>query len=364
MKKISNMAKIVFGDWRRSVLSVLTWSMALFFISIFFRLYSQDYYSAFIFCLCFVPLAYACTRVLNDFLIPRYLLTKRYFRFGLYLFYLLCLSLSIETMIITGLLVLVWNCSLEGIDPATMDVRFLQVGLFFIILVGVAYRQLQRSLKEQRLREQQDKIKVETELRLKEAELSLLKAQVNPHFLFNSLNSIYGLSLEKSEETPRMIMLLSEILDYTLYGCNSEFVPVSKELELVENYAAIQKGRFGDAIDLNINLEKGKLIHEMISPLLLLPLVENAFKHTDRKDNVASTISINLDLEDDFCFRIKNPIKHAEEHKVNGGIGLENLRKRLELIYPEKYDLTIKKDEGYFEVELRLMILKRELCEK
>jgi len=351
-------------NWRRTALSLLTWSMAFLFISVFFDLYSQDYYSALIFCLCFVPLAYVCTRILNNFLIPQYLLTKRYFRFWLYLFYLVCLSLSIETMIIAGLFVLVWNYSLVGIDPANLDVRFFLVGLYFVILVGVAYRQIQRSLQEQRLREQQDKIKVETELRLKEAELSLLKAQVNPHFLFNSLNSIYGLSLEKSEETPRMIMLLSEILDYTLYGCNTKFVPISKEIDLVENYAAIQKGRFGDAIELDIDLEEGRLNNESIAPLLLLPLVENAFKHTDRNDNVASTISIKLSLEEDFCFAIKNPLKYTSESNGNGGIGLENLRKRLELIYPGRYNLIIKNGEGYFEVELRLMILNKELCEK
>lgn len=362
--KISNLLNRNLVNWKRTALSLLTWSMALLFISVFFDLYSQDYYNALIFCLCFVPLAYVCTRVLNNFLIPQYLLTKRYFRFWLYLFYLFCLSLSIETMIIAGLYVLVWNYSLVGIDPATMDVRFLLVGLYFVILVGVAYRQIQRSLQEQRLKEQQDKIKVETELRLKEAELSLLKAQVNPHFLFNSLNSIYGLSLEKSEETPRMIMLLSEILDYTLYGCNTEFVPISKEIELVDNYAAIQKGRFGKAIDLDIDLEEGKLINEMIAPLLLLPLVENAFKHTDRKDNVVSTISIKLCLEEDFCFKIKNPLKYTREPNGNGGIGLENLRKRLELIYPGRSNLIIKNGEGYFEVELRLMILNKELCEK
>ncbi len=364
MTKILQWFNEYLTNWRKTALSLLTWSMALLFISVFFDLFSQDYYNALTFCLCFVPLAYVCTRVLNNYLIPRYLLTKRYFRFCLYLFYLFCLSLSIETMIIAGLFVLVWNYSLAGIDPATMQVRFLLVGLYFVILVGVAYRQLQRSLKEQRLKEQQDKIKVETELRLKEAELSLLKAQVNPHFLFNSLNSIYGLSLEKSEETPRMIMLLSEILDYTLYGCNTEYVPISKEIELVENYASIQKGRFGDAIDLDINLDEGKLMNELIAPLLLLPLVENAFKHTERKDGVSSTISISLNLENDFCFRIKNPIRFEEKQKCNGGIGLENLKKRLDLIYPERYDLTIRKDEKYFEVELKLMILNRELCEK
>ncbi len=357
MMKISTLLNRNHVNWRRTALSLLTWSMAFLFISVFFGLYSQDYYNALIFCLCFVPLAYVCTRILNNFIIPRYLLTKRYFRFGLYLFYLLCLSLSIETLIIAGLFVLVWNYSLVGIDPATMDVRFFLVGLYFVILVGVAYRQLQRSLQEQRLREQQDKIKVETELRLKEAELNLLKAQVNPHFLFNSLNSIYGLSLEKSEETPRMIMLLSEILDYTLYGCNTKFVPIYKEIELVENYANIQKGRFGEAIFLDIDLEVGKQMNEMIAPLLLLPLVENAFKHTDRKDDVASTIAIHFDLEDDFCFRIKNPIRITNASKGNGGIGLENLRKRLELIYPARHELNIKQDDGCFDVELRLTII-------
>ncbi|RZT96073.1 hypothetical protein EV201_0705 [Ancylomarina subtilis] len=357
MMKISTLLNRNLVNWRRTALSLLTWSMAFLFISVFFGLYSQDYYNALIFCLCFVPLAYVCTRILNNFIIPRYLLTKRYFRFGLYLFYLLCLSLSIETLIIAGLFVLVWNYSLVGIDPATMDVRFFLVGLYFVILVGVAYRQLQRSLQEQRLREQQDKIKVETELRLKEAELNLLKAQVNPHFLFNSLNSIYGLSLEKSEETPRMIMLLSEILDYTLYGCNTKFVPIYKEIELVENYANIQKGRFGEAIFLDIDLEVGKQMNEMIAPLLLLPLVENAFKHTDRKDDVASTIAIHLDLDDDFCFRIKNPIRITNASKGNGGIGLENLRKRLELIYPARHELNIKQDDGCFDVELRLTII-------
>ncbi|MDE5417176.1 histidine kinase [Labilibaculum sp. DW002] len=338
--------------------------MAFLFISVFFGLYSQDYYNALIFCLCFVPLAYVSTRLLNNFLIPRYLLTKRYFRFGLYLFYLMCLSLSIETLIIAGLYVLIWNYSLAGIDPATMDVRFLIVGLYFVILVGVAYRQLQRSLKEQRLREQQDKVKVETELRLKEAELSLLKAQVNPHFLFNSLNSIYGLSLEKSEETPRMIMLLSDILDYTLYGCNTEFVSLAKEIELIENYATIQKGRFADTIDLNMDLSKGKELNILIAPLLFLPLVENCFKHSSRKENEESEITIRMTTDTDLVFTVKNPTGlRIQDHK-NGGIGLENLKKRLDLIYPQKHQLTTKEQDNYFEVELRLMVLNDNVCER
>ncbi|MDE5421496.1 histidine kinase [Ancylomarina sp. DW003] len=364
MIKISNLLNRNLVNWRRTVLSLLTWSMAFLFISVFFGLYSQDYYNALIFCLCFVPLAYVSTRLLNNFLIPRYLLTKRYFRFGLYLFYLMCLSLSIETLIIAGLYVLIWNYSLAGIDPATMDVRFLIVGLYFVILVGVAYRQLQRSLKEQRLREQQDKVKVETELRLKEAELSLLKAQVNPHFLFNSLNSIYGLSLEKSEETPRMIMLLSDILDYTLYGCNTEFVSLAKEIELIENYAAVQKARFADSIDLNINLKEGKDLRMNIAPLLFLPLVENCFKHTYRKENFASDITILLTVDTDLVFKIKNPVRVKDKMQKKGGIGLENLKKRLELIYPQKHRLIVSESDGYFEVELRLMVLKEKICKR
>ena len=285
------------------------------------------------------------------------MLSKRYFRFWLYLFYLLCLSLGIETLIIAGLFILVWDYSLVGIDPATMDIRFLLVGLYFIILVGVAYRQLQRVLNEQRLREQQDKMKVETELRLKEAELSLLKAQVNPHFLFNSLNSIYGLSLEKSEETPKMIMLLADILDYTLYGCNAEFVDLQKEIDLIENYAAIQKARFDNAIDLNIDLKAGRQLNIVLAPLLFLPLVENCFKHAARKENEASEISIRLTTDTDLVFKVKNPVGERDQNHKNGGIGLDNLKKRLELIYPQKHQLIINETDHHFEVELRLMIL-------
>ncbi|WP_171595913.1 sensor histidine kinase [Marinifilum caeruleilacunae] len=331
--------------------------MAILFVTVFFGLSSQDYYSAFVFCLCFVPLAYVCTRFLNDFLIPKYLLKKRYFRFWLFLFYLLCASLGLATLIIAGLFILVWDYSLVGIDPATMDIRFLLVGLYFIIIVGVAYRQLQRILNEQRMRELQDKMKVETELRLKEAELSLLKAQVNPHFLFNSLNSIYGLSLEKSEETPKMIMLLSEILDYTLYGCSSDFVDLNQEIELIENYAAIQKGRFANSFDIEIDMHEARQLNLSIAPLLFLPLVENCFKYAARKENEASKISIRMKVDNSLIFQIKNPLGLGRKSQKNGGIGIDNLRKRLDLIYPEQYGLEIRESEQDYEVELSLMIL-------
>lgn len=347
--------------WKKSISPILSWSMAFLFVTVFFGLYSQDYYSAFVFCLCFVPLAYVCTKLINDFLIPRFLLTNRYFRFYLYLFYVLCFSLGIETIIIAGLFILVWDYSLAGIDPATMDIRFLLVGLYFIILVGVAYRQLQRILKEQRMRERQDKIKVETELRLKEAELNLLKAQVNPHFLFNSLNSIYGLSLEKSEETPKMIMLLSEILDYTLYGCNSEFVDLNKEIELIENYAAIQKGRFAETIDLNIDLDQVKGLNVMIAPLLFLPLVENSFKHVIGRENKVCEILIQFKVDTCLRFIIKNSIGNRVKNYKNGGIGICNLNKRLELIYPQSHKLVINESDNYFEVELSLKILNKQV---
>ena len=357
MGRVSILTVTLAKNRKKIFLSLFTWSVAFLFITIFFGLYSQDYWTAFVFCLCFVPLAFVCTRLLNHYLIPRYLLQKRYFRFGLYLFYLLCFSVWIETLLISGLLVLMWDYSLAGIDPASIDIRFLFVGLYFVIIVGVAYRQQQRILQEQNLKEQQNRIQMETELRLKEAELHLLKAQVNPHFLFNSLNSIYGLSLEKSEEAPRMIMLLSEILDYTLYGCNHEFVSLQQEIDLIKNYTAIQQGRFGDAIHVNMDLQQAEHVNVLLAPLLFLPLVENCFKHCARSEMGVSEIFMKMTTDTDLVFQLTNPLGFPPENRKKGGIGLENLKKRLELIYPQKHQLSIRTTHHLFDVELRLQIL-------
>ncbi len=117
-----------------------------------------------------------------------------------------------------------------------------------------------------------------TELKLKEAELKLLKAQIHPHFLFNTLNNLYGLTLEKSDEAPDLVLRLSDILDYILYRCDEKYVPLTEEINMIKNYLEIEKIRYSEKLSLETNFPD-KTSAFKIAPLILLPFIENAFKH-------------------------------------------------------------------------------------
>jgi two-component system, LytTR family, sensor kinase len=186
------------------------------------------------------------------------------------------------------------------------------------------------------------------------AELSFLKSQINPHFLFNSLNSIYSLAYQRSETTPEAILKLSEIMRYMLYECNDNKVALSKELQYLQNYIDLQKIRFGKKsyIDFKVN---GKVEHQQIVPLLLIAFIENAFKHGIANDPL-SPISLLVDVDAGHLhFFIRNK-KHNNNRDTMGGIGLANVKRRLDLLYPGKYNLDITEDDYTYTCELSLVL--------
>src|ERR1700744_3168662 len=186
------------------------------------------------------------------------------------------------------------------------------------------------------------------------AELSFLKSQINPHFLFNSLNSIYSLAYQRSETTPEAILKLSEIMRYMLYECNDNKVALSKELQYLQNYIDLQKIRFGKKsyIDFKVN---GRVEHQQIVPLLLIAFIENAFKHGIANDPLMP-ISLLVDVDAEHLhFYIRNK-KHNTNRHVIGGIGLNNVKRRLDLLYPGKYNLDITEDEQTYTCELSLVL--------
>ncbi|MCR9153716.1 MAG: histidine kinase [Bacteroidetes bacterium] len=184
-------------------------------------------------------------------------------------------------------------------------------------------------------------------------ELNALKMQINPHFLFNSLNSIYALSLKKSDKTPSSILELSALMRYMIYELADDTVPMQTELDALEHYIKLQKLR----LDPDVDVKFEKHIDDeraAIAPLLFLPLVENSFKH-GLKSNQGNFVHIYLSLDKgDLHFEISNNKSETEDPEKGkfGGIGLENVRKRLALIYPEKADLRISESEEEFKVEL------------
>lgn len=186
-----------------------------------------------------------------------------------------------------------------------------------------------------------------------EAELKILKAQLNPHFLFNTLNNIYSLSLDNSPKTSTAIGKLSDILDHILYKCNTEFVSLSSEITLLNNYIELEKLRYDER--LKIKLETTIENDMQIPPLILLSLVENAFKHGAAEDSGSPQISIMIvQKATQLTVEISNTVSKDYTSKNKTSIGLTNIKKQLDLVYNANYSLTINSVSNFFKVTLQI----------
>ncbi len=205
-------------------------------------------------------------------------------------------------------------------------------------------------------RKQQRLLKLEEEK--KSMELKVLKNQLNPHFLFNTLNNLYTLTLKKDDKAPEVIAKLSEILDFVLYRCNEDFVSIEKEIALIENYIALEKLRY-DENRLTISFTKDIEQSNKISPLVILTFIENAFKHGVINETEKATIKLHLaSQKGQITFSIENTKPQNDFTSISNKskIGLENVRKQLELLYPKKHQLVIEETQTIFKVKLYLTL--------
>ena len=215
-----------------------------------------------------------------------------------------------------------------------------------------------------RLRDEEKK-RIRAEMELKEleakqsqAELNLLKSQVNPHFLFNSLNSIYSLILSNSDISAEAVIKLSDLMRYLLESSQKRKVLVKNEFEFLQNYIDLEKIRLGKKAQVNSNF-KGKLSGKIISPLLLIPFIENCFKHGISANSKENEIDISVELiENTILLHTRNNIatQRINPSITKSGTGIENVKKRLELLYPGNHKLEINNDESKFIVDLSIQI--------
>jgi hypothetical protein len=194
------------------------------------------------------------------------------------------------------------------------------------------------------------------------AELQLLKAQVHPHFLFNTLNNIYSFALSKSSAAGDLIEKLSGILQYMILEGEKALVPLEKEIEMLLDYISLEEVRYGDRLDITTNVS-GAIKNKFIAPLLMIPFVENAFKHGSSKLLKDPEVKLSIRVEGDTLFfeLINNkPLDTDQSAKPNGkgGIGLKNARKRLELLYPGQHQLKIESTESTFSVRMKITIVE------
>ncbi len=196
----------------------------------------------------------------------------------------------------------------------------------------------------------------ELEQRNIKSELNFLKSQINPHFLFNTLNTLYALTLRKSDKAPEIVIKLSEMMRYMLYDCNEPSVPLAKEIGYLRNYLDLEKLRHGDKVDIHFEVN-GDMNGQLIAPLMFIPFLENSFKHglsnALSKGYVASQIDIN---DDDIELIVENSkperLPAREGAPRSGGIGLANVRRRLELLYPDAHSLEVEDSPDSYRVRL------------
>jgi sensor histidine kinase YesM len=192
------------------------------------------------------------------------------------------------------------------------------------------------------------------------AELQLLKAQIHPHFLFNTLNNIYSFTLSKSPLAAELVQKLADMLSYMITDCNQTLVPLEKEIQLLEDYIGLEKVRYGDRLDIQMHVN-GHYNNKMITPLLMIPFVENCFKHgaSMMRGKQWMQLIININ-EDNLDFNLSNSKPSLPNTiKNKKGIGLLNIHKRLELLYPGKHQLDINATDNTFSVYLKIELQKK-----
>lgn len=308
----------------------------------------MDHFAIYVFCQ--VIVAYTCLY----FLIPRFLTPKKYSQF----------ALSLLLLLAGVFVIFVGYHEYYHIPKYLQDGRPIYdsnkifwekllnprilIGKSTIILTPTILLVIAKFYKEQQTYLQLNEQKVSTEL-------SALKHQLNPHFLFNTLNNLYALSINKSDEAPEVIAKLSQMLDYMLYGCNDSYVSLKKEIELIENYLALEKVRYDDRVA--ISFDKKLETDVRIAPLILLTFIENAFKHGVSQELKKAYIHIKISIEGAFIqFDIENSIAKNRVTSDKEAIGLTNVKKQLNLLYLDSYSLAINEEVDCFNVRLKLPV--------
>ncbi|RYY30024.1 MAG: sensor histidine kinase [Chitinophagaceae bacterium] len=281
-------------------------------------------------------------------LIPRFLGTGKYLNYAAYLLLIMAVSAAFNIMLRiiyadAGSLIFASLPSVTAASSlATLAERGYLIGLTTAIKIT---RDWLVSRKQMKLKEKH----------FLETELSFLKSQIQPHFFFNTLNNLYSLTLQKSDKAPEVVLKLSDLMSYMLYGSNAPTVALSDEIDYLKNYIDLEKLRFGNRLTLDFKVS-GDPIGYRIPPLLLILFIENSFKHGVRNSIAKAEIRACLEVTDKYInFRIENPVS-PDRLSSKGGIGLKNVRRRLDLIYGQKYKLETGQEEGRYKAFLQLPV--------
>ncbi len=284
-----------------------------------------------------------------NYLIPRYLNTNKLaIYFG---------SLVMLALIATPLGTLVQYFLLSEYPQLQGNIQAQQGPLFLVSMMFLIFSTSGKIIVDW-FKQQQTMKDLETQNM--QSELKFLKTQINPHFLFNTLNSLYALTLKKSEQAPEIVVKLSEMMRYMLYECNERRVPLEKEVKYIQNYLDLEALRQSNLVDIDFKI-KGEIRNHKIAPLVFIPFLENSFKHGVNHQLSDAYVYVTLEVENDqLTFHIENSKSSGLQNilpKPHGGIGLINVRRRLELIYPGSHSIDIDDQPHSYTVHLTLKLI-------
>ncbi len=328
---------------------ILFWVVHVVFYGALYGSFADNYGQTYLEELVFLPVRMLFTYFTLYVLLPGFLLPGRYTAFaGLFLLGSLVAGIM-QRFVGFSFIYPIYHPELIR-DPFFYLPKILKtiaVGIYPVVFLALvvklfkhwyATQQEQQILKEEKLN----------------AELKFLKTQIHPHFLFNTLNNLYALTLKKSERAPEMVLKLSELINYMLYECKSDEVDLSREIKFIQNYVDIEKMRYGDKLDVDLRVN-GAVSDRKIAPLILLPFVENCFKHGASENLQQSWVKISIDsYADHLVVKVENSKSGEIEGNGSAGIGIQNVRRRLDLLYGERSQLKIINGEETYLVVLSI----------
>lgn len=343
-------------NWQRISRHILYWTMWTVFYMTVNANYgeSKNGYIDWLFVeLYIIPLKWVFTYFVIYVMMPKYFFTKKYNQFFLTL---------IPVALICGTVMRYIDVTYvypQYFDIANKDLSVLSLKIIYKTLDLVYIGSLVAIIKLIQYNKQQERIQQQLMKERLSAELQLLKNQLHPHFLFNTLNNLYGMVLTQEKGAADVVIRLSNMMSYMLYECDVPKISLTKEIAHLRNYIELEKIRYKERLDISFEVA-GDVEDKQIAPLLLIPFIENAFKHGAAKDDKQTWININIWVQnDELSFKIENSLPNEIEENqtanMQSGIGLQNVRKRLELLYPEKHELTITKENSFL-VKLDLNI--------
>lgn len=330
---------------------ILFWVVYWLSFGVFYGSATGEYRETFTELLISLPVKMLFTYTILYVLIPKFLLLRRYDLFFGWLG-LACVFFGLLQRAIYSI-PFVYDLCFDSPEPIISPIAVGKslISMYIVAALAIMIKLMKRIYEN-------EKAQQELAQRTLEAELKFLKSQIHPHFLFNTLNNLYALTLKNSKKAPEVVLKLSDLLDYMLYECNAHKIPISKEINLIENYLALEKLRYGDRLEATFNYSVENPEQE-IAPMLILPFVENSFKHGVSLKTDTNWVAIDLKIKKEMMvLKVENskPSETPQKTKdpLHEGIGLKNVQRRLKLVYEKEYDLQIFDEVDSFFIVLKL----------